>query len=212
MKSNVITVGSILLAIVLLVAMCRSKSVTKKHLEYGDDLNDAIEKFEKDRREFTTELNTLTNETSSDLKQEDESVAGIAEDWEKRWNDLNGKLDKLNKDFLRVGKSSSEYFLNLENLAADIRDEAIQKEETIKNEELKGQWTRAYQDAAQSLKKIEQVMYDGNDFYKVLVASSIRQQVKSDIKELESITIRALALLDELEEFAKEGKKLINNG
>ncbi len=211
MKSKVIIIGSILLSIVLIVALLKHNTKTKKYLEYGDDLRVAIEEFEENRQEFTGDLSTITKVTSEDLNNGNKPAGVVAENWELKWEELNDKLEVLKDDFVEVGESSSSYFLNLENLANEIRDEEMKREEIKKNAELKEQWTRAYKDAARSIQRIEEVIYEGNDFYKVLIISTIRQQVKDDIKELESITIRALALLESLEEFATESKKLISN-
>lgn len=210
MRTKLTAVASLFLVLILIIALSKHNTRTKKYLEYGQDLKESIEDFETNRKEFTDELKTVTVQTSEEFAEGGKHVSEIAENWDERWSDLTGRLNKLKKDFSDVGKSSGKYFTNLEELIAGIRDDGLRREEIRRNEEVHNQWSRAYRDAAQSLTKIEEVMYEGNDFYKVLVASSIRQQVRSDIKELESITLKALALLDELKEFSEEGKKLIN--
>jgi gas vesicle protein len=207
---NKLILGLSILFLIIIIRSFPQKTFTEKSLAYGDDLNDAIEKFEEDRKDFTSDLNDITKQTSEDLLSKQQPVEDVAINWENEWNELNQKLEELENDFLKVGKRSKEYFKNLDEIASGIRDKSIRIEENEKNRELKAQWTRVYQEASESINKIRDVIYDGNDFYKVLVATSIRQQVKEDIKELESITLRAVALLDDLEDFSTEGKKLIN--
>lgn len=209
MKNKWITWGSIGLSVLLLITLFRNNTQTKKYLEYGNDLNSAIEEFEDNRQTYSTQLTSIAQQTTSNLKEGNRPVNQVAENWEVQWNRLNKQLETLKSDFDAVGQTSNEYFVNLNELAGNILDDKLRKEETRKNRELRDRWTIAYQDAARSIQKIEKVMFDGNDFYNVLVASSIRQQVEGDISELETITVRALKLLGELEDFSNEGKKLI---
>jgi len=212
MKKQWITWGSIGLSILLLIALLRNNNTqTKKYLEYGNDLNSAIEEFEDNRQTYSAHLTGIAQQTTTDLKEGTRPVNQVAENWEVEWNRLTKQLETIKDDFEEVGHTSNEYFVNLNELAGNILDEKLKKEELRKNRELRERWTIAYQDAARSIKKIEKVMFDGNDFYNVLVASSIRQQVEGDIGELEAITVRALKLLGELEDFSNEGKKLIGS-
>jgi predicted RNase H-like nuclease (RuvC/YqgF family) len=209
MKSKWLIWGSIGLSVLLLIALSKNNTQTKKRLEYGANLNSAIEEFEENRQDYSSQLTNIAEQTTTDLNNGNHSVNEVAENWEVEWKRLNKQLETLKSDFEEVGKTSNEYFGNLNELAANIIDDGLRKEETRKNNELQERWTIAYQDAARSIKNIENIMLDGNDFYNVLLASSIRQQVEGDIEELEVITVRALKLLSELEDFSNEGKKLI---
>lgn len=211
MKPKLIAAVSLFLAVILIIAICKNNTRTRKYLEYGQEFNEAIEDFDNKRQDFTDELKAVTVETTEDLSGNNKPVPAIAERWDEKWSNLTHKLERLKKDFDDVGKTSGKYFMQLEELVAGVGDDNLRSVETKRNKEVHDQWTKAYQDAARSIQKIEDVMHDGDDFYRVLVASSLRQQVRKDIEELEAITVRALDLLDELKEFSEEGKKLINN-
>lgn len=186
------------------------QSLTEKSLEYGDNLKQAIEKFENDRQQFAEEVSNAVETTSEDLKEENPDLPKVATDWEEEWNNIQSEFSDLEESFSLVGNSSQAYFDQLEELSAGINDEKIKNSELNKNRELKDKWTKAYLDASENIQKIREVLKEGNDFHRVLVASSIRQKIEANIHELNLISQRAKTLMIELEKFTIEGKKLIS--
>lgn len=187
-----------------------NQSVTKKALNYGDNLKDAIEKFEGTRQDFAEEVAESVDNTSEKLSEENPDLPEVATDWESQWNSIQRKFQTLEDEFSDVGKKSEEYFNQLEELSSGINDESIKSSELRKNKELKNKWTEAYIEASDNIQKIRDVLIEGNDFHRVLVASSIRQKIEENIIELQSISARAKTLMAELEKFTIEGKKLIS--
>lgn len=201
---------SILLLILLVTITSCQKSLTKKSLSYGDNLKSAIENFEGARHEFAQNVTESVENTSANLSKENSELLEVAIDWEEKWNDIQNRFQKLEKEFSVVGQVSEQYFNQLHELSAGINDRKIKASEIQKNEALKNEWTVAFVKASNDIQKIRDVLIEGNDFHRVLVASSIRQKIETNIIELESISIRANNILNELEKFTIEGKKLVS--
>ncbi|MBN2893119.1 MAG: hypothetical protein JXL97_14715 [Bacteroidales bacterium] len=210
MKSkNLLTILILGILIVGSFSNCK-RSVTKKALTYGDNLKDAIENFENTRQDFAKEVTESVDNTSEDLSEENPDLPKVATDWESQWNSIQRRFKTLEEEFSDVGTKSEEYFTQLEELSSGITDEKIKSSELRKNKELKEKWTEAYIEATENIQKIRDVLREGNDFHRVLVASSIRQKIAENIIELQSISARAKTLMTELEQFTIEGKKLIS--
>ena len=186
------------------------QSVTKKALNYGDNLESAIEKFEGARHEFAQGVTESVGNTSKNLSKENPDITEVALDWEKQWNNIQKKFQSLEREFSHVGQASEEYFNQLDELSLGIKNLKIKSTEIQKNKVLKREWTIAYIKASGDIQKIRDVLIEGNDFHLVLVASSIRQKIETNIHELDSISIRANSLMTELKEFTIEGKKLFS--
>ena len=113
-------------------------------------------------------------------------------------------------DFEDVGKNSENYFTQLDELTNQLNSEKLKASETEKNIALRKRWDAMYQEASASIEKVQEVLRDGNDFHIVLVTSSMRQKIENNVNELENIASRAQSLLAELEEFSREGKKMVD--
>lgn len=206
---KLVTIAILGIAIVGGFSNCQ-RSMTKKALNYGDNLKDAIENFEETRQEFSQQVAESVDNTSEKLSEKNPDLPEVATDWENQWNNIQRKFRTLEEEFSDVGQKSEDYFNQLAELSAGIKDESIKNSELRKNKELKNKWTEAYVDASNNIQKIREVLIEGNDFHRVLVASSIRQKIEANIMELQSISTRAKTLMTELEKFTIEGKKLIS--
>lgn len=205
---NIITI----IAISLSLFSCNGggKSNTQNAVEYGDDLRNAINDFENKRKNFSDKITDLVKNTDSELSKENPAVEKVAEDWEVKWKNIIAEFKIIESDFTKVGESSAVYFQRLEELSLSIKDEKIKVTEQTKNKKLKERWTETFKEAAASINKVRQILHEGNDFHKVLLAETIRGKIDKNIEALKSISKRARNILIELENFTAEGKKLVN--
>lgn len=197
------------IAIVGGLTNCES-SMTKKALNYGDNLKDAIENFEETRKDISNQVVKSVDNTSNKLSEENPDLPEVAIDWESQWQSIQRKFETMQEEFSDVGNKSEDYFQQLEELSSGIEDETIKHAELQKNKELKNNWTKEYVEASNKIQELREILIEGNDFQRVLIASSIRQKIESNISELKSISKRAKSLMRELEKFTIEGKKLVD--
>lgn len=185
-------------------------NVTKKSLKQGEKLKGSIEDFEKNRQKFSSSVIASISEATEEIQKEDADLPDIARDWEKEWKSIMKRYGKMQDDFEDVGKNSENYFTQLDELTNQLNSEKLKASETEKNIALRKRWDEMYQEASASIEKVQEVLRDGNDFHIVLVTSSMRQKIESNVNELENIASRAQSLLAELEEFSREGKKMVD--
>jgi len=187
-----------------------SLSETKKALNYADNLKDAIDKFETSRKEVVETVGNAVEKTSGIISNESNNLPKIADDWENQWNSIMKRFSDLETNFNRVGQASNDYFEKLNETINNIGNESIKMSELQKNNNLKERYTEAYTEAANNIKKIKSVLDEGGDYHKVLLASAMRQKITANIDELKSMSLNAKKILDDLEHFTIEGKKLIS--
>ena len=178
-------------------------------MAHGEELKSSIEKFEKNRQKLSTSLVASLEEAEEDLTEENPDLPKVSKDFEKEWTSIQNRYAKLQKDFARVGESSTNYFAKLDELSSGINSESLRKEEMAKNKALKTKWDKSYQEANVSIEKITTVLEAGNDFHRVLVASSVRQKLEQNVDELNVIAEQAKALLGDLEAFTQAGRELV---
>lgn len=183
--------------------------VTKNALKQGEKLKGSIEDFEKNRQKFSGSVIASISEATAEIQKEDADLPEIAKDWEKEWKSIMKRYKKMQDDFEDVGKNSENYFEELDNLTNQLNSEKLKTSETAKNVALRTRWDGIYEEASASIEKVQEVLRDGNDFHIVLVTSSMRQKIESNVDELQAIASRAQSLLADLEEFSKEGKKMV---
>jgi hypothetical protein len=192
----------------LFLASCREK-ITKKALASGDKLRHSIENFEQNRSKLSMSVIGSLSLTEKKMATPKPDLPQVAKDWEKDWNDIQSRYNKMKSDFEEIGKSSDAYFKQLDDLSGSISDQALRASELGKNKTLHDSWSETYKEAAISVAKVNKVMAEGHDFHMVLVASSIRQKLEKNVIELKAISEQAKALLKELESFTVEGRKLV---
>ena len=196
------------LSLLVVLSACRWK-VTKQSLKHGDVLKSNVEGFEKNRLKLSEKVITSIETAERDLRKEGADLGKISKDWEKEWTQINNRYDKLKLDFENVGSSSQNYFDQLEELSTAISDQLLRNDELGKNRTLRSKWEKSYKEAAVSVVKITEVLNSGKDFHMVLVASSIRQKLESNVDELKVISARAKVLLSDLETFTEAGRQLV---
>jgi len=182
---------------------------TKGALKHGENLKNSIESFEKNRKKLSTNLVSTLEEAEESLSAEDPDLPKVSKDFEKEWTSIQNRYKKLKNDFEDVGKSSDDYFNELNTLSGSISKEELRKEELRKNKELRATWEKSFREAEVSINKVTTVLESGNDFHMVLVASSIRQKLEQNVNELKVISEQAKALLQDLEMFTKAGRDLV---
>ena len=206
-KQRIIS-GMVIMLLLIAGTGCR-QSMTEKSLNYGDNLKNAISDYEHSRQKFSQEVNESISSTNKKLEKEDPKLSEVAHDWEKRWDEVHKSFNRLQENFSEVGKSSQKYFEKLQELSSGIENDSLRRAELSKNRRLKEKWTNAYEEASKNFDKIRKVLKEGNDYQRVLVASSVRQKIEKNIAELDKISIKANKILKELKTFTIEGKKLI---
>ncbi len=199
---------ALFIIIVFSVSSCKWKT-TKQSIKYGDVLKSSIESFEKNRQRFSERVVSSLETAGKELATENPNLEKASKDFEKEWRDIQSRYKKLKEDFEKVGKSSTDYFSQLEELSSGIYNEKLRNEELAKNKELEQRWQKTYEQAAINIEKVTSVLESGNDFHRVLVASSIRQKLDQNVEELNKIALQAKELLAELEVFTEEGRKLV---
>ncbi len=194
--------------VALSVSGCRWET-TKTAIKHGDVLKSSIESFEKNRQKLSEKVVKSLETAGKELASENPNLEDTSKDFEKEWTGIQKRYDKLKDDFAKVGESSDNYFNQLEELSSGINNETLRKEELAKNKELEQRWQKTYQQAAINIEKVTAVLESGNDFHRVLVASSIRQKLDQNVEELNRIAVQAKELLADLESFTEEGRKLV---
>lgn len=206
MKRQFLMVSAI--AVLLFATGCRWET-TKTALKKGDVLKSSIDSFEKNRQKLSDKVISSLEEAGQELASENPDLPKASKDFEKEWTSIQNRYSKLKEDFEKVGLSSEEYFQQLDDLSNEIQNENLKQEELAKNQELRKTWNTTYQKAASSVGRIDEVLQSGNDFHRVLVASSIRQKLEQNVDELNKIAAQAKELLADLEVFTEEGRKLV---
>jgi hypothetical protein len=196
------------LVLVVGLAGCRGK-VTKKAVKKGEVLKSSIESFEKNRSKFASKVTASIENANQALAEENPNPEEISRDFEAEWKDIQKRYNKMKKDFEDVGSSSTTFFNQLNDLAEGINNEDIKQSEIDKNAELLKKWEVHYTEAASSIENVQQVLEDGNDFHRVLVLSSVRQKLESNVEELQKISEKATELLKDLEDFTNAGRELV---
>ena len=199
---------AVLVVGLFLINACGTKE-TRTAMKHGEVLKSSIESFESNRQKFSSKVVESLEEAESKLSSEDPDLPKVSKDFEKDWNSIQSRYNKLKKDFDEVGKSSIDYFQKLDELSGNINSESLRNEELAKNKVLKEKWERTYQEAEVSVNKITTVLEAGNDFHMVLVASSIRQKLEQNVSELSNIADQAKSLLKDLEAFTQAGRELV---
>jgi hypothetical protein len=209
-----ILMGSVLLLIIMPLALriAGGGSVAKEAMAYSDELKTSIEDFEKSRVDFSKEVTQTLTSTNAQLSQSSPDLPQIAIDWEENWKRVTGEFKTIETDFINVGKASEEYFKKLDEQSNGLKDSSLRESELKKNQELKDRWVKNYQNAAELIGRLRGVLTEGSDFQRILIAASMRQKIESNLVELQSIANRALSLLQELERFSVEGKRLLVPG
>ena len=197
------------LCLLLLLSLGCGGKVTKKAMKRGEALKSSLNSFENNRQKLSKNVVESLEEAEAALTSDSPNLTKISKDWEKEWNGVQSRYNKLRNDFERVGKNSEDYFQQLNDLSRGINDENLRKQELDKNKELKQRWLKTYQEAAVSITKVTEVLKSGNDFHRVLVASSIRQKLEQNVDELKLIAQQAKALLGDLEAFTEAGRELV---
>jgi len=198
----------ILLIIICFGIMGCSESKTEKTIEYADNLQIAIEKFEKSRTKASNVVNEVTTDTIEDLNDDKPDLRGVAKSWESEWKDVKRRFSNLEDDFSDVAKSSRSYFDQLEKLADDINNKSLKESEENKNAQLKTSWTETFTKASNDIEKLRILISEGNDFHNVLLGATLREKLAQNIEDLKNISQRAKSLLSNLERLTIEGKKL----
>jgi len=203
---HIIKIISLVFSLALITAC--SQSTTEKVIEYADELQDAINKFEESRNNSAENINAITQETISELDQKSPDLRGAARKWEGEWLEVSEQFDRLEENFSDVAESSNDYFTQLDELATSIQNQTLQQSEKQKNTALKVTWTVAFKQATQDIDKLRKLINEGNDFHMVLLGASLREKLSQNITDLKNISIRAQSLLSGLKNLTDEGRKL----
>jgi len=115
----------------------------------------------------------------------------------------------LETHYINVGDVSLKYFDQLNKLAHGIQNDKLKYSELEKNKYLKKNWTEAYRQAGIEIKKIRNLLKDGDDFHKIILGNMLRTNLEENICELKVISKNARIILNELKKLTLEGRKLV---
>lgn len=202
---------SLMLFAILALGSCRGK-MTKKAVKKGDVFKASIEDFEKNRQKFAVQVSETIGDANEALAEEEPNTEEISTDFEKEWNKIQSRYNKMKKDFEDVRNSSNAYFEHLDELANGINNEKMRTTELKKNTELQIVWEKQYVEAEKSIQAVDQVLIEGNDFHRVLLLSSVRDKIQQNIDNLNELSEQADSLLKDLEAFTEAGRELASKG
>lgn len=208
--TQLLSIGLMLFA-VLALGSCRGK-MTKKAVKKGDVFKASIEDFEKNRQKFAVQVSETIGDANEALAEEEPNTEEISTDFEKEWNKIQNRYNKMKKDFEDVRNSSNAYFEHLDELANGINNEKMRTTELKKNTELNIVWKKQYAEAEKSIQAVDQVLIEGNDFHRVLLLSSVRDKIQQNIDNLNELSEQADSLLKDLEAFTEAGRELASKG
>ena len=192
----------------MIFSSCQDRT-TRSAQKRGDVLKSHLDSFDKNRVKLSTNLVESLEEAGEALLEDSPDIPQVSKDFEKEWRSIMKRYDKLKGDFQNIGKSSTAYFEELHLISSAINNEDLRKSELAANKDLEVKWKATYDEADKAIKKVTTVLEDGNDFHMVLVASSIRQKLEQNVKDLKNMSAQAKLLLADLEVFTDEGRKLV---
>jgi len=196
------------LFIILIISSC-NRSETEKTTVYADDLRNAIDLFEQNRVDFSEDVSDIVEITDKKLSKDEPNLVKISKEWEEKWLEITEKFNALNEEFINISEKSAPFFNALDTIVLGINDAELRKSQINSNNILKEKWQTNYDIAQTTMNQIEKLIGKGNDYSRVLIATSIRQALEENIEELKTISESAKSLLAELQKFSLEGKKII---
>jgi len=196
------------LFIILIISSC-NRSETEKTTVYADDLRNAIDLFEQNRVDFSEDVSDIVEITDKKLSKDEPNLVKISKEWEEKWLEITEKFNALNEEFINISEKSALFFNALDTIVLGINDAELRNSQINSNNILKEKWQTNYDIAQTTMNQIEKLIGKGNDYSRVLIATSIRQALEENIEELKTISESAKSLLAELQKFSLEGKKII---
>lgn len=225
--------ASLLFLSLLLVAGCGGPAATTDAaLRYARALHTAIEEFEISRTRTAGQMGELREtidtviHTTQELHHEEAlppagaehtptamppvwvELTGMAKTWEVEWGSVRREYALLQQHFADTGARADAYFRQLDLITQEIHDEGVRAAQQRENDSLKRTWTLAYTQAEAQIAQLEVLIRIGDDIERVLRLSALRASLNEDLRELETISIHAQSLLEQLEQLTHEGRRL----
>lgn len=194
------------------IGLCETKTDNLK--KYVDSLGRIIEGFEKKRARAA---DNITKSATGDAKSGvtyDPDLAGVSRRWEYDWENIREVVQELVTDFNNVGGGAKAYFFQLETLAEEIKNAELKQSEIERNQILKTTWDEVHDQAQQNIRKLEDLIAEGDDFLNVLIGTARRGDIKKNHEVLKELSQRATAiveLVNELEALTQEGRNLVQS-
>lgn len=184
------------------------KEQTKKTLNVSESLGEAIRAFENTRQQVSNDIPQLTKQASklmytTNLKHD-------AKLWIQRWDNVRPRFSRLENDLKKVETKLDDFFGELHNISSGISDKELKKSELRKNSELKESWTLILKSAWKDISKLRSFIDRGNDIKRALLGATLREEIRTEFNQLDSISIRAKNFVDDLKEITDEGRKLVD--
>jgi hypothetical protein len=162
---------------------------------YHDDVQEAVASAKKELAE------------AKDVKID---LPKVAAEWEKKWKKVDEQTAVLEKNFRAVEHASKAYWNKLDEVTTAITDPKLRAREKKKNDEAKGKWEDAYENAKRQIEKARSLRNKGRDFHNVMLAVTLRGQLAEYTDTLNEIAGEAATLLQELERVTEQGKSIVN--
>lgn len=200
-----------LIILPLIVTSCGGKkeqSASDQVLDYANRLVKVIDEFEAARTKVLKVIDASAKNMEKYLSG-NVSTKEKVDNYEKDWKKLASEIQSMDTRFNAIYQSSQSYFNQLYKLKESISNEKLRIKENEKNVRLRRNWDKVYETAETDVRKIKDVLQEGNDFHKVLLSSVMRAKISDNIAQMKDISGRARKILKELSRFSIEGKKIL---
>jgi hypothetical protein len=136
-------------------------------------------------------------------------LPSVANEWEKHWQDVSTHSKEMQQKLEDVNQASQQYWSKLDEITEQIGNPALKIIEKDKNRLLKSKWNQTYAKANKQVARTIQLNSKADDFHKVIMLSSMRQQLNNQIKQLQIIADEASNVFKEIEAATQQGQDII---
>lgn len=213
----IFVVAALILALSL--NSCFSSSTTDKALKNLNVLIKSIEVIEKTTGLYEKGVITSVLVLQKEIQREGKkrfffskpheiSLPKISRKWEKNWNKVSNRTNKLQNRVGKLDLAAQRYFQRLDELSAGITSTSLREEEEKKNKALRKEWSEIYGDTLVQLNRAKKLETRGSDFHKVMLGTAIRKEISKHLSTLSSIAQEAESISIEINSLALQGKSL----
>lgn len=199
------------LPFLLLLTACEfSDSEAVRSYDKHDLLMTALEEFETSRESSRNGLAIAHNRIDTLLdRYEREDPRAVTLEFDRTWSNVLLRIDALHHKFDVLNTRSERYFQMLREITANIADDELRRIEEEGNRQLQQHWQRELQMAKAKLDELDATLTMGNDLFKVMLLRSLRHSLSRDISELQSITMEAHSIMEELKKLSHNGIEML---
>jgi hypothetical protein len=158
--------------------------------------------------ELTTVLTNNTREKLS-INLKEGTFEEVAQEWEKTWNKIRQKVNKLEGKYEDIISESQVYFQKLRELENETIDESLKTVMKQKTDNKEIEFETAKNNTLNEIKNIKEMVRSGSDFHNALLQDVMLTQISYRISELNKIEREARDICYRLNQFAKTGTMIL---